>query len=413
MSNLLSKLLGAEEPFFSLAIRQLEESSGRPSMDVRLMSEIIQTVQAKLKQLGLDSADTTGEELYYALLHKIKLHDEHLAKHIGGSDPLDAPQLLPLIKRAIEKSDVPRSAWVIKKSVAKRLLHQTPPEKVMKHLGYSSVESMTKRESLGEIYGALRFAETPGWLRKFNKTYKQLQQSDFESRDIEIIILDKERWGGLAGQFTNKKRYNITHLKELGSVVLLPPPQDKIVGFTISTLPIALHYINEIRLYSSYFKLQQVKPDFGKIVARTLNEDSEPAAEMAGSKVHWRIVQRHYGRPEHLGHPEIFHPHVQPEDLYWRRAEEQLYKINPELRFWRDLDYVGVLLGDDLPVSFNLMDNSMNYYLAVPYDERINFHMRASLWNELYMRYMGEKVLETQILQQLDKNMLAADRLKL
>lgn len=406
MGNILSRLLDADEPMFSIALKQLEEAAGRPSQDVRLMSEIIQVSRQKMIQLGLDAHDTTGEELYYALLHKVRIHDEHLAKHIGGKDPADTVKLTPLIKRVLEHAKILRSTWVLKKSVAKRLLHQMPPEKVMKHLGYSSVESLTKRENLAEIYSALRFAESPAWLKRFNRSYKSVQPSDFETRDIEVVILSKERWGTLTHGYMAHKRYNITHLKELGVLALLPSPKENVIGFTIATLPMALHYMNEMRLYSAFFKLQQVRPDFGKIVANTLNDDLPATASMAGSNIHWRVVQRHYGRAEHATeHPDIFQPHIQPEDLYWRKAEEQLYAIDPELKFWDGLDYVGMSL-DEGPISFNLMDVSMNYYLAIPYQERIISHMRASLWNELYTRYMGEKTLNQQVIGQLDASFL-------
>ena len=46
---------------------------------------------------------------------------------------------------------------------------------------------------------------------------------------------------------------------------------------------------------------------------------------MAGSHVHWRVIQRYFGKLENEYHPEIFEPHVQPEDLHWRKAEEALY----------------------------------------------------------------------------------------
>lgn len=402
MGSMLSRLLNADEPLFSLALKQLETAAGNPSTDVRLMSEIIQVSRHKIVQLGLDAHDTMGEELYYALLHKVRIHDEHLAKHIGVKDLDNTAKLTPLIKKVLENAKLPRSTWVLKKSVAKRLLHQTPPEKIMKHLGYSSVESMTKRENLAEIYSALRFAETPAWLKRFNKRYKSLQPSDFENRDIEVVVLDQARWGELTQNYVAHKRYAVTHLKELGVLALLPAAKEQVIGYTIATLPIALHYINEMRSYSAFFKLQQVRPDFGKVIVDTLNDDQPAKSEMAGSKVHWRVVQRHYGRAEHAGeHPDIFQPHIQPEDLYWRKAEAQLYAIDPELKFWDGLDYVGVSLNEG-PISFNLMDVSMNYYLAIPYQERIVSHMRASLWNELYTRYLGEKALSQQVLSQLD-----------
>ncbi len=413
MGNLLSKLLLADEPLFSLAIKQLEETAGRPAQDVRLVSDIIRKTHEKSSQLGLDARDTTGKELYQALLAKIKIHDEHLAKHIGGDRPDDVQTLIPLMKRAVDKANLPRSAWVLKKSVAKRMLQETPPEKIMKHLGYTSVESMTKRENLAEIFGALRFAESDAWLRRFNTKYKKLQPSDFESRDVEIVIMDRERWGDIAEGFVKKKRHNITHLKELGVILMLPTRLKKLPGITITALPLLLHYLNEIRLYSAFFKLQQVKSNFGKIIAETLNADIRSTAIMAGNHVHWRVIQRYYGKLEHEHHPEIFEPHVQPEDLHWRKAEQQLYLIDPELGFWRDLDYVGVLAENDMPVSFNLMDVSMAYCTGAPYEHRVIFHMRESLWNELFMRYMGHKVLEQQILSQLDNNMIKPEKLKL
>ncbi|MFZ1323639.1 MAG: hypothetical protein WAQ57_00580 [Candidatus Saccharimonadales bacterium] len=412
MGNLLSQILAAEEPLFSMSIKQLEEATGRPGMDARLIAEIIQKTQATAKALGLDPKDTTGEELYFALLNKIRIHDLHLVRHIGGTKPDDAQELMPLIKKAVDKAKLPKDAWVLKKSVAKRMLHASPPKAVMKHLGYTSVESMTKRENLYEIYGALRFAESPGWLKKFNAGYKNLHPSDFESRGIEIIIMDKNRWGDIAEEFVKKKRHNITHLKELGVILMLPTKLEKLHGIAITAMPLLLHYLNEIRLYSAFFKLSQVKHNFGRVVAETLNADIRSAAVMAGNHVHWRVIQRYYGKLGNENHPEIFEPHVQPEDLHWRRAEEQLYHIDPELGFWKDLDYVGIMAGSQ-PVSLNLMDVSMSYCTGAPYQHRIIFHLRESLWNELFMRYMGHKVLEEQILRQLDNNMIKPEKLKL
>ena len=412
MSTFLTELLGAKEPLFSMSVKQLETASGQPGSDVRLIAEIIGKVHLKTKELGLDPKDTTGEELYHALLSKISVHDAHLAKQIGCDDPSDVQTLLPLIKTAVEKYDMPKRAWVLKRSLAKRILHDTPPPTIMKHLGYSSVDSMLKRENLFEIYGALRFAESPAWLVKFDKTYKSLTPSDFESRDIEIIQMSKTRWGNIAEEFVRKKRHNITHLKELGVILMLPTSLEKLPGITITAMPLLFHYINEIRLYSAFFKLQQVKPNFGKIIAETLVADTGKAAVMAGSHVHWRVIQRYYGKLEHEHHPEIFEPHVQPEDLHWRKAEEYLYDIDPELEFWRDLDYVAIQSGSN-PISFNLIDNSMSYCIGANFSQRLFFHVRESLWNELFIRYMGQANLASQVLKQLDNNMIAPERLKI
>jgi hypothetical protein len=410
MANLLRDLLDAKEPLFSLSLKQLEEASGKKGIDTKLIGDIIEKTHTATKKLGLDHGDTTGPELYHALLAKIHEHDEHLARAIGGDDAENVQQLLPLIKKAVEAADVPKSCWVLKKSVAKEMLRKSPPPTIMKLLGYRSIDSMLKHENLAEVYGALRFAESPEWLNKFNEQYKALKPSDFETREIEFVVMPGERWGDIAEHFVQKKRHNITHLKELGVILMLPIKLRKLPGITITAMPLLFHYINEIRLYSAFFKLEQVKKNFGEIFVNTLIADPGKAAAMAGSHVHWRVIQRYFGKLEKEYHPEIFEPHVQPEDLHWRKAEDALYKIDPELEFWKDMDYVA-RFEDGRPIAFNLMDVSVGYCTNTPYEKRVIYHFRESLWNEIFMRYLGQKTLEQQVLQQLDNDMIAPETL--
>jgi hypothetical protein len=408
MSRLISELLGATEPMFSIAVKQLEQASGKPGVDVRLTAEIIGQVHQKTSDLRLDPKDTTGKELYHALLHRFKLDDEHLAKLIGGPDSEDVRDLLPRMKAAAENANVSKKCWVLKKSVAKDFLRKTPPPNIMKIMGYRSIESLLKNENIFEIYGALRFAESPKWLNDFDANYTNLKPSDFEEREIEIVTMPAERWADIAEPFVHKKRHNITHVKEMGIILMLPINIDKMPGITMTVMPLLFHYINEIRLYSAFFKMQQVKPDFAEIVINTLIADPSDAAVMAGQTVHWRVIQRYFGKLENEYHPEIFEPHVQPEDLHWRKAESILYDIDPKLGWWRDLDYVGIMHGGR-PVTFNLMDIALSYANNTPYQQRAIFHFREALWNELFMRYMGEKSLEQQILRQLDNNLIAPE----
>ncbi len=397
---------------FTSALKQLELASGDQSVDVRLTAELIGKAHMKMRELGLDPSDTTGKELYHALMSLVKKHDEFLSTKIGSKDSSDVSDLLPRIKDIVEKMDVPKKVWVLRLSVAKRLLKAMPPKHVMKHLGYKSVDSMLKREPVAELYGSLRFAEDPEWLRLFLQKYKSLRPSDFESRDIEILLMDSEKWGELTKAFVNKKRHNLTHLKELGVILMLPMPVMKMRGITITVLPLLLHYLNEIRLYSAFFKLQQVKPDFGEILVNTLIADPDKHAVMAGQKIHWRVIQRYFGKLESEYHPEMFEPHVQPEDLHWRKAEEVLYHVEPALHFWYDLDYVAIL-HEGRPVTFNLMDIAISYVNDLPYHDRAVYHFREALWNEIFMRYLGQKTLEAQVLKQLDNEMIAPESLVL
>lgn len=415
MAKLLRDLLDAEEPLFSLALRQLEAASGRPGEDAKLVGEIIQKSHQATRQLGLDHSDTTGEELYGALMNRMADDNRRVAAKIGA-DPSridDVAVMMPLIVAAVDKMDIPRSAWALKRSRAKELLKAMPPARLMKHLGYRSVDSLLKHEKFDEVYTSLRFSEGSAWLNRYNQLFKAVRPSDFETRDIKVMIMDPDKYAGLAKDFVHKKRHNITHSKELGTIVVVPTPaaEGRMTGLTLKSLPLILHYINEIRLYSAFFKLKQVKSSFGEIVVNTLIADPPAASQMAGQYVHWRVIQRYFGKLEGENHPEDFEPHVHPEDLHWRRAEEMLAMLDPAMSFWQGLDYVGRPEPDN-PLSFNLMDVSLAYSNQETYQNRYFYHMRESLWNEIFMRYMGHKTLERQILAQLDNDMVKPEKLR-
>lgn len=401
MSKLISELLGANEPLFSLSIRQLEKVTGRPSVDIKLAAEIINKMQDKTKSLGFDPKDTTGRELYHGLMNRIKQDNEHLSKLIGCQNVDDVN--LGAIKEKAQNTKLPKKAWVLKKSVAKEFIRKIPPKKIMEKLGYKSVDSMLKTENITEVYGALRFAENPRWLKNFNKRYKTITPSDFEQREVEILEMDTERWGILSQDFVKNKFHNVTHSKELGAVYLLPAKSKH--GLAITVLPLIFHYINEIRLYSTFFKMSQVKKDFAEIVVETLNNDPKNTAIIAGQNMHWRVLQRYFGKHKKGSRPEEFEPHVQTEDLIWRQAEHILFEMDEGLGWWKDLDYIGVVDGKS-PVSLNLLDVVLCYRNNLPFKSRVFYSFREALWNELFARYMGEEILENQILKQLDSQVI-------
>ncbi len=414
MAKFLRDLLNAEEPIFSLSLRQLEKASGNQGVDTQLIGEIIKKMHTSMRELGLDQQNTTGKELYHALLARVEADNKRVTERIGGNDPSDIRQMVPLMVAAVNKMKINKKVWVLKRSVAKELLRKMPPKKLMEHLGYNSVDTMLSKENIDEIYVALRFSEGDEWLNQYNELFKTITPSDFETRDISFVVMDHDKYVDIAEKFTRKKLHNVTHTKEMGIIVVLPMHQSHMKGITLKTLPLLFHYINEVRLYSAFFKLKQVNKNFGETVVETLIADPGTASQMAGQYVHWRVIQRYFGRPsiKDNKHPEAFQPHVQPEDLHWRRAEEMLYMLDQDMKFWQDKDYVGMIF-DDLPVTLNFIDVSFSYSNQEAYEDRYYYHFQESLWNEIFMRYMGQKNLENQILKQLDNDLIAPEKLKI
>lgn len=408
----MSELLGAREPMFSLALRQLEEESGRPGIDIRLSAEILGKIRMKTEELGLDPDDTTPRELYHALENRVEEDNKRIKKELLGvrEDNDTIRELVPPMVKIAKNAKVPRRCWVLKRAAAKRFLKKMPPTNMMKSLGYRSIDSMLKHEPFDEMYTALRFSEGPEWLNKYNELFKTVKPTDFEERNISIVIMDHDKWADMAAPYAEKKKHNVTHTKEMGVIVVIPMKQETMRGLPLKTLPLLFHYINEIRLYSAFFKLKSTHATFGKELVETLIADPGKHSVMAGQHVHWRVIQRYFGKLDHEKHPEQFEPHVQPEDLHWRKAEEALFELDPKLKFWQDLDFVAVNEKDG-PVALNLLDVSFGYSNKISYKDRYFYHFREALWNEIFMRYMGESVLEEQILKELDNDMVAPEKL--
>ena len=406
--SLIGKMLQAKEPLLDHALAQLELTTGKKGVDVRLAADITETVANQLKQLDLPS-DATAPEIYHALLKRVAADDAHLARQIGGTDPEDLREMIPLIVAAAQDAPLPKDGWFLKEAKAKAMLKSHPPVAVMDRLGYHLVSQLLAKEDIYELMLSLRFAESPEWLNDFDATYHSLKSSDFEPRTIRIVQFEQQKWGNIAEHFIQKKRHNITHSKEMGAIAVMPMTEQRMVGVTMKVMPLLFHYFNEIRLYSTFFKLMQTKKNFGEIVANTLIADTPNLPLIVGTNIHWRVIQRYFAKLSEP-HPEIFEPHVQPEDLHWRRAEDVLYAIDPELAFWRGLDFVGTIRGGET-VTFSLMDVSLSYSNGLAYGDRYLYHFRESLWNEVFERYVGQKVLQQQLLEKLNNAMIAPEEL--
>jgi hypothetical protein len=406
MSRFISALLAKEKSSIKSTLARLELASGENDIDSRLISEIIIASKMKLRQLGLDTEDTTPEELHRSLVNLAELHDGFLAKSLGGTDSTDVADMLPRIAKQTNLVARDKTAWSIKHAVAKRQLKLMPPKILMKKLGYRSIDSMLKREAIDDLYAGIRVAESDEFINKFFNSFKKLRPSDFESRKMAVRLLTHAKWSKASNDYVKRAKNNVVELKELGSVVIMPLPVHKLKGTTIMVLPLVLHKLNEIHLNSSYLKFEQVKHDFGDILCRVLLNNNEDSVSMAGLDLSWGVIRDYFGQLTKTGLSDVFEPHIQTDDLEKNSVEESLYKLEPALHFWFGNDCLGVPYAKG-SVSFNLMDIATDYVNNLAYGENSTGYLNGSLWDELLKRYLSQAPLQDQVLQQLDNQSVA------
>jgi len=281
--------------------------------------------------------------------------------------------------------------FFLKENKAKEILCQNPPPNILQAFGFSSCEKLLERENYKEVYAALRFVESRDWMNNvFTKSYLKLKPSDFEHREEEVIIMPK-KWLKIAEKFIEKKYHNLSHLKELGVVFIIPIRAD-VPGETMRMFTLLLHYLNEVPFYSKLIEKHVGSEDFGKSLVSLIRGDVL-SEELPFS--FWRIVQRYLTKDDPNDF-RLFEPHVNPETIHWDKAEESLAKLDKkfsdmQFSFWEGLNYVGDFFKDDLEddlISFNLIDNVMGLAMQKEMIKYL-YHHQEALWNKIFEEYAG------------------------
>ncbi|CAN5652346.1 hypothetical protein BH23PAT2_BH23PAT2_01560 [soil metagenome] len=403
MSRILHELLEVKNHQLDSSLYRLESATGGTGRDVQLTAEIVGRSHIALKSLGLDPHDTTTKEIYYSLESLVKLHNSFLARNLGLNEASTNQEIIDSVYHTIRKLNTPRSVWVIKHAVIKKLLRKKPPKRTLKTLGYRSIDSMLKREPVAHILAVAYCMESDLWQSQYRKQYRDLSSLDFEQRDIEVCLPLSRQWDEVGSRLSRKLQTNVVAVRELGAVILLPMPNTPISGLCLSLLALILTNMEELRMYSSFFKLHQMHASFGDKICASLQDEHSLHVATAGQPFHWRVIHAYFGIVPKSEHPEFFEPHISIEDLAWRKAEDVLLRIEPALDYWKNNDYVGIVRGDDVrPVSFNLLDVVLSYANQMSFENRIVYNMQSALWDELLVRYMSSNHIRSRVLAQLD-----------
>ena len=390
--SLLRDLLGVSEPGFSEGLERLENASHQQGRDAKLIGDIHHKVSTATRRLGLDHGDTTGPELYHALIAKARALGAELYGAIGITSYADTWQATSLIKGLV-LSHTRGNCWALRKNVAKRILRDLPPRKAMSFFNCRSIDSMLKRHDLTEIFYATKLLEDAKWHASLKAAYQKLTPSDFEPRKLEVVVIMPERWAEL-----NISPVNRMHaLRELGQVAVMPP--EKISPDSVLWMVTRLIYkVNDINIFSCYVKSRQLKDRFGDALIDGIQGSPILARAMVGHDVQWQTFQRHTGSLK--DHPAVLEPHLLPEDMRWHDSTAILALIEPAADFWIGLDYVGKVY-DNKPLSFNLADVADASYLDIPYEQRPSRYLKLALHDEILLRYLHHQPLYEQLLDRL------------
>ncbi len=364
----IAKILRADRDTIRLLEERLSAATGKKNVLDKITEENEAMIRKRLDFLGLDR-QTTAKELYDALISKIESDDHRLFETLGGPKKESSEDQQKILDIAKNLAGQPKG-FFLKKNKAEELLKNQPPQKIISSLGYRDAEELIQKEDLWEIFSGLRFLEDADWLNnEFFKQYENLTPADFEEREIIVKSLGPQ-WASAAQSFVKKKYHNISHLKELGVVFVIPVPLG-ISGELMRNFSLILHYLNEVLFYSEILKkLAGDEKTFSKNLISLLRGDVVDKKLIPSDKSQWLIIQRYLAKDDENDW-RLFKPHVNPEALHWEKAERMLVKAGEalndfsiDLAFWQNLNWVGDFFrtesGVEILVSFNLVDTVMS-----------------------------------------------------
>lgn len=406
----IAKILRAKPEIILDLDKKMSAVSGKRDVIDKITRDNKERITRTLNLLGCH--DYRAEKVFRALITRLQRDDRALYKLFKKPSGISVPGLKTLFNFALELADIGQ-LFVLKKEKAEEILKENPPPNIIKSLKYKYIEELLVKEDLIEVFSALRFMESNEWMHQvFDEAYKNLTPDDFEKRDVEVRVLSG-KWLKIAEKFVKKKHHNVSHLKELGAIFVIPLKIDT-PGETLRVFSMILHYLHEVDFYCKMFERISKREQFGNRLISLLKGNNPDIDVFDREKMNWLIIQQYLAK-DNENDPRLFIPHINPEALHWKKAEKNISHFGKrfadiDLELWLELDWVGEFFkkrsGEEELVSFDLIDNWM---ALVSREERIKYlyHHQEALWNHIFESYMGADNLEKLMIENFDKGFIS------
>ncbi len=400
----ISRLLKADSSHISAILAKLEAVSGQKQLPLKIINQIESKIEIILKRINASERKT--EKIYPALDKEIKNIVEGFYSQLDFKKDFNWQKISQLV---LEKRKNP-SGLFLKTEKLKKLILKHPPEILIKDLNYKDAKELVEKEDIFEIAAALRFVQGGEWLNKeFLPDYKIFKPEDFEERPIIIKPLSK-KWQKYDKEFIKKKFHNVSHLKELGLIFILPRNDYNPFIFFMD-FALLFHYLREIEFFNGLLKdfienrPQTWQMDFVKSISGLVPEKRPEIFQP-----YFFILSRYLEKLE-IDMWQKYWPHLNSETLHWVDA---LYDLSDllksqgfeQINLWEGSNWLGEFFLDDNAqshlISFSFIDNFFSLAHNKQGKGRYFYHFEEALWNYLFISAFGQETLR----KTLQKNWL-------
>ncbi len=405
MSKFIANLLGVSVPDFDRLVQRLEIYTGYDGADIKLKTKIITGARQKIRALGLDPEDSTVQEVYFALLQKVRADDASLRESLDISPllPAKGDNTEDLTKKAALSCVVignhlnpllqKEKVLCLKTSTVKRILKSIPPKKTLKMLGLRSAGSVLRSNDPRTLYALASQIESESWNSQVAAQLRRLQAKDIHESSPEIISLPLD-WTLRLSEVEFKKLFIAN--SELGSIVVLPSLSILSSGATLLSCAVLLQAAQKLSVESLPYRIDSLSSGVSRVIPEISSGQIRALQPVYGLNPNWPAVYQLLSE----GSFQTSEYEFILQDLDWESVETKLASLSPDLDFWVDSHYLA-LPNQDLPVSFHLVDVAASAVMEREFGQQFVAHLRASLWNEFQISYLRYGALQSQIVKQL------------
>lgn len=393
MAKLLCDLLGFEAHKFNATIARLESVTLNKGTDVNFTANIITSSREKVRGLGLDPEDSTKIELYHALLEKVRTDSKKLREVLKIPTDAKSSVMAKKIATSAQKLVKKDKVVAVSSSAIKKILIAVPPKKTLRALKFRSVDAVLKREDPLIVYSLAKIFEDKSWNTQVEARLKRLQPRDVSESNVKILSLP-EAW--IVKLKDREFATLLFTVNETGSILILPSMPTSVDGAALLTMLLVLQASQHLSVFSLPFRMQSFTHALEKRVLEMSSGSTQPIKPVYGLSPNWEVVYRLLSIRKPLNNDfELILG-----DINWQTIESKIASLVPEMDYWVNSHYLGYVSATT-PVTFHVVDVAASLVLGREFGEQVVSHFRASLWNEIILRYMQHQNIEKAVLEQL------------
>lgn len=380
-------------------LASLEDISGRSGVDIRLASEMEQTLKATFRDLGLDPNDTSAAELYAGLESKLVSCEQEFLSELGVGQRSSEENFVIALTESLNKNFNSKQVLVPKRTVLKTILKKHSPKAALKLLHYRSLDSALRRCPLPVLVAACELVESKKWRTNFCEAIDRLASNDFEQRSIEFCKVDAKRWSNLYAKLISRSGHAVYRVNIAGGVVLLPSGNLLVSGSPSLILAASISAVQKLRSHSSF----TVRVLLDESVPTRYSEHvyNQDGGSLVVKNIHFSWQDIHHHLSDHDETRQLFEPHVSEDALQADTTASLFGSVTSAYNWW--LVRLGLgFVSDEVVVSCNLYDTARNLSFARSLGGHTVFAMQRELDREVRLSYLKTDNLAKKVYELLN-----------